>query len=197
MTFALFEIPRTWEQMPSIYLTWWWCSITKVSLIIIKWKLMRMAMMLMIVMMHSFTMMMTLIRPRHSPLHPDRFEALENTHSHSGASHAPVFQCVRISFNVCICISLNISICIFITTIICALHTYSHAPAFQCICLNACFSISVWFVFVFRSGASYAHVFQCVCISFDICICISVQICICEEKKQSDNVRTMCNLCMS
>ena len=125
-----------------------------------------MAMMLMIVMMHSLTMMMTLIRPRHSPLHPDRFEALENTHSHSGASHAPVFQCVRISFNVCICISLNISICIFTTTIICALHTHSYAPVFQCVCisLNACFSISVRFVFVFRSGASYANLFYCVCI---------------------------------
>ena len=41
---------------------------------------------MMIMMMMAF-----IIRPRHSPLHPDPMEALENTHSHSGTSHAPVF----------------------------------------------------------------------------------------------------------
>ena len=40
----------------------------------------------------TMTMMtMTFIRPRHSPLHPDAVEALENTHSRRGTSHAPVF----------------------------------------------------------------------------------------------------------
>ena len=140
-----------------------------------------MAMMLMIVMMHSFTMMMTLIRPRHSPLHPDRFEALENTHSHSGASHAPVFQCVRISFNVCICISLNISICIFRTTIISALHTHSYAPVFQFVCIsfNACFSIcsicicvSQWGII--RTSISLClYFFQYLYFNFcSICVCV-------------------------
>ena len=119
--------------------------------------------------------MMTLIRPRHSPLHPDRFEALENTHSHSRASQAPVFQCVCISFNICISISVWFVFVLYRVT--------SHPPVFHCVCIsfNICISISVRFIVLFHSVTSYPTVFhwvfflQCLCFYFcSFCIYVSI-----------------------